>query len=269
MKKSKSRGYYEKTRLEILKSIKNGWKMILKKSENGERPLHRSRGFQKEARKEEKIKKVLNWYKGKDGKSFDSVLMIPATPGGELKRKFEEKAKQEGLKLRIVEKTGMKLGGYLKKFDRTKSNQTCGDKDCLVCKNSVKKNSKCRIPNIVYKITCMECEKEKLKSPYYGESHFNGFTRGGQHQKNYRSKNKKVQEDSALRRHAQEVHKDKKVEYRMEILKTFKSPLERQVFESTQIIKSKSEDDFPMNSKKEFNQALIVTAKFNRGIHNE
>ena len=71
------------------------------------------------------------------------------------------------------------------------------------------------------------------------------------------------------RRHAKEVHGDMKIDYRMDIIKSFKSPLERQVYESIQIINSKTEDNFPMNSKMEFNQALIVTAKFNRGVHNE
>ena len=52
----------------------------------------------------------------------------------------------------------------------------------------------------------------------------------------------------------------------MEILKSFNdNPLARQVFESIQIIKSKTEDHHPMNTKKEFNQALIVTAKFTKG----
>ena len=36
-----------------------------------------------------------------------------------------------------------------------------------------------------------------------------------------------------------------------------------------QIINSKQEDDYPLNNKKEFNQAMIVTAKFSKGIHNE
>ena len=53
----------------------------------------------------------------------------------------------------------------------------------------------------------------------------------------------------------------------MEIIKTFKNnPLARQVLESMKIINSKNEDDHPMNSKKEFNQALVVTAKFTKGI---
>ena len=55
----------------------------------------------------------------------------------------------------------------------------------------------------------------------------------------------------------------------MDIIKTFKKPLARQVYESVKIINSKTEDDYPMNSKKEFNQAMIVTAKFSRGVHKE
>ena len=72
---------------------------------------------------------------------------------------------------------------------------------------------------------------------------------------------------SALRQHSITVHNDKKVSYKMEIIKTFKNnPLARQVLESVNIINSKNEDDHPMNLKKEFNQALVVTAKFTKGI---
>ena len=119
----------------------------------------------------------------------------------------------------------------------------------------------------MYKISCKECEKSGKKANYFGESNFNGYTRGAQHLKNYRSTNKNTQEKSALRTHAKEQHGDKKVDYRMEVLQTFKKPLARQVMESIHIIKSKSDDHFPMNSKKEFNQALIVTAKYTQGCH--
>ena len=119
---------------------------------------------------------------------------------------------------------------------------------------------------MVYKISCKECEKNGIKSNYYGESSFNGYTRGVQHLENYKSKNKDTQEKSALRQHSIKVHNDKKVSYKMEILESFKNnPLARQVLESVHIIKSKNDDDHPMNSKKEFNQALIVTAKFTKG----
>ena len=45
-------------------------------------------------------------------------MMIPATPGSELKNIIENKAKSSNLKIKIVEKTGPKLGTYLKKFDK-------------------------------------------------------------------------------------------------------------------------------------------------------
>ena len=72
----------------------------------------------------------------------------------------------------------------------------------------------------------------------------------------------------ALRRHAKDQHNDKKINYQMSVIKTFKNkPLARQVLESIHIIKSKDEDDYPMNSKNEFNQAMIVTAKYTRGVY--
>ena len=194
--------------------------------------------------------------------------MIPATPDSILKKIFEEKAKEAKLRIKIVEKPGMTLGSYLKKFDKTRQKGPCEEKDCLICKHSTKMSRKCRIPSVVYQITCIECEKSQVKAKYYGETSFNGYTRGVQHQNDYRSKSKAKQEKSALRKHAKEHHNDKKVEYRMEIVKSFKNnPLARQVFESVKIVKSKLEDDIQLNNKDEFNQALIITTKYARGVH--
>ena len=54
--------------------------------------------------------------------------------------------------------------------------------------------------------------------------------------------------------HAKEYHDDKKVDYKMEVLKTFKNnPLARQVYESVRIVNSKIEDDIQLNNKDEFN----------------
>ena len=53
----------------------------------------------------------------------------------------------------------------------------------------------------------------------------------------------------------------------MEVLKSFKNnPLARQVYESINIVKSKNEEEFPLNNKNEFNQAMIVTTKYSRGL---
>ena len=60
-----------------------------------------------------------------------------------------------------------------------------------------------------------------------------------------------------------------KVDFEMKIMRTFKGdPLGRQMYESILIIDSKNNDDFPMNSKNEFNQALIITASYKQG-HSE
>mgnify|MGYP003329043163 CR=1 FL=1 len=108
----------------------------------------------------------------------------------------------------------------------------------------------------------------KKKARYFGESHFNAYTRGKQHLDKYNSNNANTQEKSALRRHSKEVHGDKQVKYEMKLIKNFKDdPLARQVYESLKIVESKENDDYPMNSKTEFNQALIVTTKHTRGVY--
>ena len=159
--------------------------------------------------------------------------MIPATPNGELKKAIEEKAKTANLKVKIVEKAGTKLGSYLKKFDKTKTSNICQETDCLICTNTTKGPRNCRIPSVVYKISCKECLEKGIKSNYYGETSFNGYTRGVQHLDNYKSKNKDTQEKSALRQHAINIHNDKKVSYKMEIIESFRNkPHARQVLES-------------------------------------
>ena len=80
MKKLQTSGYDQNMRIEILKSILTGWKSIVAKAETGEKPLHRPRDFEQEERLKAKEEKPLNWYKGKDGKTYDSVMMVPATP---------------------------------------------------------------------------------------------------------------------------------------------------------------------------------------------
>ena len=178
-----------------------------------------------------------------------------------MKKEIDHIAKTAGLKVKVVEKPGKKMVDYLKSFDKTRKSEKCNGEDCMTCK--AEKSGNCRKPDIVYRIKCKECERKKLKSHYYGESNFNAYTRGKQHLENYRSNCETTQEKSAMRKHAKEVHGDKRVDFEMKVMKTFKGdPLGRQVYESILIIDSKNQDDFPMNSKNEFNQALIVTASY-------
>ena len=77
-------------------------------------------------------------------------------------------------------------------------------------------------------------------------------------------------EKSAMRKHAKEVHNNRDVEFQMEIIKTFQNDaLGRQVYESTKIIESKTNDHYPLNTKNEYNQALIVMANYKKGVHSD
>ena len=40
-----------------------------------------------------------------------------------------------------------------------------------------------------------------------------------------------------------------------------------QLYESVKIVNSKIEDDIQLNDKDEFNQAMIITAKYTKGVH--
>ena len=179
------------------------------------------------------------WRKQKREKSPYIEAEILNKKRGRQKKKLRNstgskaKAKLSNLKIKVVEKSGTKLGTYIKKFDKTNTKGRCQEKDCMICQNDPKNNRKCRTPSLVYKITCKECKKNGPKANYFGESSFNGYTRGVQHLEKYRSKNKATQEKSAMRQHAKNEHNDKKIEYKMTVVRTFKNnPLARQVMES-------------------------------------
>ena len=62
-------------------------------------------------------------------------------------------------------------------------------------------------------------------------------------------------------------HNNKKIQFKPQIVKSFKNdPLGRKVYESIKIMKSKKEDKYPMNTKDEYNQAMIVVSKHTKGI---
>ena len=232
--------------------------------------MYRSRSYKKEERREAKEAKKGNWFKqnSKGEVIYDSVLFVPATPKSELKTIIEDEAKACNLRVRVVEKPGRKLIDYIKSSDKTNEKPKCGDESCIMCETDTKGGRKCRKSDIVYEITCEECKKAKKRARYFGETHFNAYTRGKQHLEKYNSNNENTQEKSALRKHAKDVHEDKHVKFGMKIVKNFKNdPLARQVHEAIKIVESKENDDYPMNTKSEFNQALIVTTKHTRGIY--
>ena len=144
MKKLQTSGYNHSERIQNLKSIQNAWKIIVEKDISGERPLHRSRSFEREKRIKAKEDEETSWFKNnsKGEPMYDLVIFIPATPNSELKKVIEEEAKACDLKIIVVEKPGKKLIDYLKSFDKTNENPKCEEHDCLTCVNGDKKRRK-------------------------------------------------------------------------------------------------------------------------------
>ena len=121
MQKLYNSGYDEKYRLQILKSSINAYKVMVEKDKTGERFLHRSREYKRDERDRDKARKEKDWFRSsKEGKNEDaneSVIFIPATPGGELGKAIRKVIKEEKMKIKVVENPGTMIKDVLVKAD--------------------------------------------------------------------------------------------------------------------------------------------------------
>ena len=99
-------GYDKKFRIEVLRSALKAYESIQKLDASGESPMYRSREWRRQHSSREKWKKQDKWYK-KGG--YESVIFIAATPNSTLKRQYEREIRSVGLKIKVVEQSGMTL----------------------------------------------------------------------------------------------------------------------------------------------------------------
>ena len=170
-------GYDQTFRYTVAKSAINAYKTIRDREWNGVRPMHRPKEWRKAERIEEKEEKKKTWFK-RGG--FDSVLFIPTTPDGKLKKMYEEVIRRSGIRMRVVERTGRTLRSQLQTSNPFR-NPNCGRDNCFVCTTFGQGN--CNTEGITYKIECgsdTNCRENRYK----GESSYNAYTRGGEHMAN-------------------------------------------------------------------------------------
>ena len=117
MKKLQNAGFSETFRREVLRSGRKGFKKQKEAAESGEKPLYRPRGYNKMERHIKKKASKTSWFE-KGG--YEDFLMIPATPGSELKKLIDQRLKALGLweKMRVIEKPGMKFIEVLKMHNK-------------------------------------------------------------------------------------------------------------------------------------------------------
>ena len=107
----------------------------------------------------------------------------------------------------------------------------------------------CRASDITYKIECSECQYV-----YIGESARNGYSRGREHLTSLAKKS----EDSVLHRHIREEHSvnsNMPPKFKMTILSTHKTALDRQISEAVLIGRTPN----LMNKKNEWGHTKVVS----------
>ena len=248
MKKLQFSGYNKNFRYDIVNSALMAFETIKQNAIVGIRPINRPKNWKREERRREREIKNKKWYE-KGG--FESVMFIPATPSGELKKMYQAEMRKSGFKIKVIEKAGSSLKRALQKSDPFRK-KVCGRKDCLICTSGGKGN--CDVEGITYNIKCAKegCQKRQI---YEGESSYNSYTRGKEHTEKLDAKYDK----SPLWRHCREVHAGTIQKFVMNTSGSFKDDcLKRQISESVNISKIPVEQI--INTRSEWNNQRIPHA---------
>ena len=100
-------------------------------------------------------------------------------------------------------------------------------------------------------MSCLKCKKEGVTAEYVGQSARTGQRRGCEHLEDLRGKkNGKPLWDHSLESHGGDT---KESDYKMKVLKRYRTPLERQIGEALEIERRGWSADILMNKKDEYN----------------
>ena len=248
MMKIQYSGYDQKFRYEVAKSAINAFETMRRNEEMDIRPIHRPKDWHRLERIEEKERKVRSWYKTG---GFDSVLFVPATPNGNLKRMYEHTIQGSGLRIKVVERSGRTLKSKLQRSNPFR-NGGCGRNDCFVCTTTGKGN--CGTESVTYGIECMG--EDCAKGMYKGETASNGYTRGGEHISALEARDTK---NSPLWRHCVAEHGGEMQEFGMTVTGSYRNDtMLRQITEAVQI--NNMDPNTLMNDRAEWNMTRIPRA---------
>ena len=248
MVRMKIAGYDENYRKRTLEQALRMYDKIVKEEEEGIKPVHRPRDFQKEERRKDKRKKKQNWAtKG----GCIAPIIVPSTPNSELLQMLREVAQSEaqpGLKFKIVEKGGKTVKRAAQKSNPTASGG-CQGGDCLACKGGRGTGGSCRKSNVLYEIACQLCPDDR-QAVYLGETARNLYTRGREHTRNFEKK----ESESFMIRHQQDRHHGAEASYKARVKYSFQDCLSRQIAEGVYIRRCENE---VLNTKSEWHQPAL------------
>lgn len=251
-------GYPATTRHQVISEAVTKFRKMCETEDSGGRPIHRPREWCRAARRLEKERKSTNWHKSSEDKISAPLIIDPTA--GELTEKLRAACKKfgdsQGLEVSVRLRAGRSVASDCKPEPLRKPE--CGREKCLCCSSG--NPGGCEINSVGYKIWCGGCQRAGVEVKYDGETGRNAHSRGLDHQRDLEGE----KDESPLWKHCQLEHDEEKQEFKMEVLKSFKSCLERQINEAVRITSSKA--DIQMNSKSEFHQAPIVRVVAARGL---
>ena len=158
--------------------------------------------------------------------------------------------------VRMVEQGGTTLSSLLVKADPW-GGAPCGrGEECFPCTTAGDgRVGQCSRESVTYRLICLDCESQGVKATYVGETGRSAFLRGKEHTRGARLRDPK----NPMVRHSEDQHN--MVEgippFKMEILRTFAKPLQRQVSEAVAIEGGAGGADYMLNSKAEWGGAKI------------
>ena len=256
MARMQAAGYDQEFRLQVLKSAYKAYQSKKIEEQRNGTPFYRKRTWRRNERRKEKIDKKRNWYK-KGGK--ESVLFIAATPESELKNLLQKEIEKSPFKIKVIEKSGTKLVRLLQKNDPFKRSKCKDEERCMICSRG--NNGACRETGVTYQISCLSDagSETECKAMYVGETGRNGYTRGRQHQEDYRHE----RESSALWKHCVQEHDSVRQDFQMRVIDRVRNdPTRRQILEATRI--RKIPNDSRMNSRGEWNSNRVPRISIER-----
>ena len=265
----KESGYSERFRLEVISSGVAGYEKQLARAEAGICPLYRPKGYNSEQKARKKLISKRSWYK-----PFSTVLFCPPSPYSqlamELRKIVELETKGKGWSVKVIERAGIKLQHQMPGL---KDPSSCEKEDCFI--HSTGGKGDCSKEGLNYKGTCLTCKeigpssevdrdgkvrlltgvRRGLKSIYWGESGFNGYTRGRQHLEALKKPKKHT--ENAFVKHREDFHKgeEEKVKYRLDVVRCYARAMDRQIGEGCFILSP--EADLLMNGKMDHMQPVV------------
>ena len=168
-----------------------------------------------------------------------TVMLVQPTDGSELKKRIQQLARKNGVKMKIVEKAGLTVKKVLQRSNPF-GKKVCGRDDCGVCEWG--KPGECKTRGCVYQLRCKQDGRK-----YRGQTGRSVYERVKEEVRDWRGRSEK----SPLWRHSEIYHNGENFDLEVKVTdKCFGKPSKRMISESVMI--EQLRDDETMNGKQEW-----------------